>query len=100
MATENGSQTVNEAVAEAAKTREYVVLTATAGESDTGAEVTSGLNWTVVGRPTAGTDAEARKIVGQQLPEDERDNPLVAVPARYWKPKARKVKTTTTETWD
>lgn len=78
-------------------TREYIVLMQVALGDPAEAPAVS---WTIVGTPTAANDAQARKIVGQSLPEDERDAPLVAVPVRYWQPKQRKVKVTTSETWD
>jgi hypothetical protein len=49
-------------------TREYVVLTPIPGELETGGENA----WAIVGRPTAATDADARKQVGQTLLEAQK----------------------------
>lgn len=94
--TESGAATAAPKPKASETTRVYIVLTPTGGGLETGGEPA----WTIVGQPTASTDSEARKIVGQTLPGDERDAPLVAVPLRYWQPKSRKVKVTKTETWD
>jgi hypothetical protein len=39
-------------------------------------------------------------MVGATLAEEAKDAPLVAVPARYWNPKKRKVTTKISESWD
>jgi hypothetical protein len=93
---ENGAATAAPKPKASETTREYIVLTPTGGGLETGGKPA----WAIVGQPTASTDAEARKIVGQSLPEDERDAPLVAVPVRYWQPKKRKVTTKISESWD
>lgn len=96
MAAENGTVPAKTTGKASETTREYVVLIQTTA-SKTDADTSE---WTVIGRPVAANDGDARKVVGSTLPADEKDAPLVAVPARYWKPKARKVKVTTSESWD
>lgn len=100
MPTDNGSPavTTTERGADGKAEREYVVLMEVASALG---ERPDDLHYAIVGRPAAINDTEARKAVNRTLPEDERDAPLVAVPARYWKPKARKVhQPPPVESWD
>lgn len=74
--------------------REYVVLAEISVNGDQRV-------WTIVSREQALNDTEARKQANAKRAADERDNELVAVPARYWKPKARKVhQPPPVESWD
>lgn len=80
-----GEPTVEEAPKKQDPRRDYVVLMAVGDKT-----------WELVGRAT-GTRKDALDEVVDGLPEEQRGNEFVPVPARSWKPGSRK--TTVKSTW-
>jgi hypothetical protein len=56
---------------------------------------TSAASWSVIGEFDAPTPTEARR----QAAKEHEGETFVAVPARFWKPKTRKVEQVPKESW-